>query len=279
MARPFTSKPALSTRSDRDVLGPSGSGTVLLPGDQEIDIRIGRDGGRANLRMRIKLHCPRFAMELGGAEAAKQTAELYAKILRRNLASGRGAQGQALPAIKQATIARRERRKRERVEVSRSAKTNKYGRVVGFKEKVTSGQAKAERMKVRGGPNKSKPYDTIDTQTPFHESGLAAESIVVNHKGTESGDATFLVAMASGGQDRGLSFDDGKGARLFAARHYGFDTIMDLPNEGDVGVMQILDAHYSAVLELGHSVVALLHDFNEMAEDFSEFVDDASGSD
>ena len=60
-------------------------------------------------------------------------------------------------------------------------------------------------------------------------------------KSTERGDPTFLIALPSGGKARGLVNDDGRGARLFAAEHYGFERLMDIPHDLDAEIDRVLE--------------------------------------
>lgn len=193
--------------------------------------------GVGNMRMQVSLNTPGFSVDIGGAELAAKVAALIAEQLSENFAKGLDAQGHALPAIKQVTMDRRRRRRAQREDDL---------------------NAKADRMKVRGGRNRGKAYESVDETTPFHESGIAAENVEVRFKGTESGDPVFLIALPSGGKGRGLVLDDGRGARLFAADHYGFERLMDIPHSLDAEIDKAMEGHLGDVLAAGGSVLSLL---------------------
>jgi len=195
------------------------------------------NSGVGNMRMQVTLESPGFAVDIGGTELAGKVAEQIAEALRENFAKGLDAQGRALAPIGEATRARRARRRAQR--------EDELG-------------AKADRLKVRGGPNRGKTYQATDPNTPFHESGIAAENVEVRFKGTESGDPIFIVALPSGGKARGLVNDDGRGARLFAADHYGFENLMDVPHRLDAAIDKTMEGHLSDVLAAGGSVLKLL---------------------
>jgi hypothetical protein len=209
----------------------------LLARDVRNVVRGDADSGAANVRMLVTLETPGFAVDLGGTELAAKIAELIRAALQANIESGLDAQGRALPALKQSTIGRRARRRRQREDDS---------------------GARADRYKVRGGPNRSKAYAPANPNTPMNESGLAAENVVVTFKGTESGDPVFLIAAPSGGKGRGLVLDDGRGARLFAFDHYGFERLMDIPHGLDAAIDSAMEGHLGDVLAAGGSVLKLL---------------------
>lgn len=235
---------------------------------QVLDVRQS-DGGRAllqvdsviqgadNVRMQVRLVTPGFSIDLGGKELAKRLAVMIRDKLSANYAAGLDAQGSPLPALKQKTIQRRERRKRARIQqfIATAFDTN---------------DASGERYWLRGKPSKFKPTNPT---TPLNESGLFAAGVSVQFKGTVSGDPIFIIAFASGGKERGLTNDDGKGARLFAAEHYGFARLMDIPHELDGVIEQALDNHLAAVLEQTGSVFGLLA---KMSDRIDRFVADAS---
>jgi hypothetical protein len=200
-------------------------------------VRGDTSSGAANIRMRVTLETPGFAVDLGGTELAAKIAELIRAALAANLESGLDSQGRALPPLKQTTIGRRARRRRQREDDS---------------------GARADRYKVRGGPNRGKAYQPTNPDTPMNESGLAAENVVVTFKGTESGDPVFLISAPSGGKGRGLVVDDGRGARLFAFDHYGFERLMDIPHSLDAAIDKAMEGHLGDVLAAGGSVLKLL---------------------
>jgi hypothetical protein len=214
---------------------------AFLGRSQERDIRnvVRGDAGSgvANVRMRVTLETPGFAVDLGGTELAAEIAEMIRAALEANLERGLDAQGRALPPLKQATLGRRARRRRQREDDS---------------------GARADRFKVRGGRNRGKAYVPTNQDTPMNESGLAAENVVVTFKGTESGDPVFLISAPSGGKGRGLELDDGRGARLFAFDHYGFERLMDIPHSLDAAIDKAMEGHLGDVLAAGGSVLKLL---------------------
>lgn len=187
------------------------------------------------MRIRLQLETPGFVVKADGLGAARKVAEAIQKDLTANYEKGKDGRGRNLPAVKQATIDRRRRRREQRSDDS---------------------GAKKQRYKVRGGGS----FDSIDPQTPFHESGLAAEKVVVRFKGRDSGDPVFLIAGPSGGKKRGLINDDGRGARLFAVDHYGFERMYDLPRQSESKIDQILDVHFSDALNAGAGLLGSLGD-------------------
>lgn len=198
------------------------------------------NSGVGNMRMLVGIDTPQFSLDLGGTELAASIAEMIAEKLRENFSQGLDAQGRSLPPIMEATRARRERRKAQREDDL---------------------NAKRDRLKVRGGKHRGKDYDVADVNTPFHESGIAAENVQVQFKGTESGNPVFLIALPSGGKQRGLVNDDGRGARLFAAEHYGFENLMDIPHELDASIDKALEGHWADVLAAGGSTMKMFGQF------------------
>jgi hypothetical protein len=213
----------------------------IIPRIQTRDIRNVVRGdeksGAANVRILVTLETPGFAVDLGGTELAAQIAERIRDEISSNIRQGKDAQGRPLKPISHATSERRRRRRDQREDDT---------------------QAKRDRMKARGGRNRSKAYDTTDLFTPLAESGLFAENIDVRFKGTESGDPVFLIAFPSGGKDRGLVNDDGRGARLFAAQHYGFELLGDVPRQLDAEIDKAMEGHLGDVLARGGSIVQLI---------------------
>ena len=211
---------------------------VLLPRMIARDVRHVVRGdpksGIANLRMRVSIEHPGFALEIGGKELAERIANRIRDRLSEHHAQGRDAKGASLPAIKSATIQRRERRQRQSID-----ETN----------------AKADRFKIRGGRNRGKVYNTIDTRTPFRESGAMAENVSVTFKGRDSGDVIFLISWPSGGKGRGLVNDDGRGARLFAVEHYGAERMAGIPSDLDAWIDKALESHLGAVIAAGRGIM------------------------
>lgn len=194
------------------------------------------NSGVGNMRMLVALDTPGFSIDIGGTELAGEIAEMVAEALQENFAKGLDAQGRALTPISEATKQRRMRRRAQREDDQ---------------------NAKADRMKIRGGRNRGKNYQPIDMDTPFHESGIVAENVQVQFKGTESGNPIFLIVLPSGGKARGLVNDDGRGARLFAADHYGFEALMDIPHSMDAQIDKALEGHLSDVLAAGGSTLKM----------------------
>lgn len=214
----------------------------IIPHGLERDVRNVVRGdassGAANVRMRVTLKAPGFAVDLGGTELAREIAEMIREELSANLVEGRDAQGRPLPPISEETRRRRTRRRNQR--------EDDLG-------------AKADRFKLRGrGPSGKRNYSPTNRETPFNESGLGAENVAVQFKGTESGDPTFIIALPSGGKDRGLVKDDGRGARLFAAEHYGFENLMDIPHGLDAAIDKAMEGHMGDVLAAGGSVLKMV---------------------
>lgn len=234
------------------IIPGSGDGTGrTLERDERLQVRGDESSGVANVRMRCTLHTERFSMApmLGALEMTADIAERIRDALSENFAQGLDAQGRALPPIMSVTVERRERRRRQREDEL---------------------EAKADRMKIRGGRNRGKVYDTIDTTTPLHESGAFAENIDVRFKGIESGDPVWLIAFASGGKKRGLVNDDGRGARLFAAEHYGFERLGDIPRQLDKTIDDALEAHIGHALREGVSIFNRAATMGERLDAFLE---------
>lgn len=211
-----------------------------LTRDDRLVVRGDINSGVGNVRMQVRLvDTPDFAVDLGGTELAQRMAEMIRAKLAENFSQGLDAQGRALPPVTEETRRRRTRRR--------------------FQREDDLG-AKAERFKLRGRGQKGArgSYEPTDRDTPFHESGLAAENVVVTFKSTERGEPTFLIALPSGGKARGLVNDDGRGARLFAAEHYGFERLMDIPHELDAAINDAMAGHLGDVLASGGSVLKLI---------------------
>lgn len=230
----------------------------VIPQTRALDVRLGvpgdLKGGIVNVRMRVSLEAPPYEVALDGKEVAKQTAALIAAQLSENYRQGLDAYGAALPPLSPATVARRERRRRQQDDAS---------------------GARADRYKVRGGKNRGTTYSTADLMTPFHESGLASGNVSVTFKGRDSGDPTFLIALPMGGKGRGLVNDDGRGARGFALRHYGFERMMAIPPQLDGPIDQLLQGHLEDALQAGFSAGK---QFAALAKRVDQFVEEgASG--
>lgn len=217
----------------------------LIPTTQTLDLRFAggakfRGGGGVkaqggipgiiqNIRIRVSLETPKFVLKLRGKEIAKRATYLIRADLRKKFAEGLDAQGRPLPALADATVERRLRRMRQRSDGTRGAPGGR-----------------AQRFSVLGGANKAKAYGTVDVNTPLHESNLFAENVMVTFKGTESGDPTFLISYPSGGH--GFSVDTGRGARLHAVAHYGFERLGDVPNDLDPVLDRIMMEHLSQAI-------------------------------
>ena len=223
MARPAVLMPL--TESDR---------VELIPKTRALDFRMAVPGnmlsGVTNLRMRVTLETPPFEVALDGKAVAQQAAALIQTRLMREYAAGRDAQGRPLPPLTEATVSRRLRRQRQQDDPK---------------------NAKSDRFRVRGGRNRGRSYLPRDARTPLHESGVFAENVTVTFKGRDSGDPVFLISIPSGGKLRGLVDDDGRGARLFAAQHYGFDRIMDIPASLDKDLDATMLEHLASALQEG----------------------------
>ena len=187
------------------------------------------DGVVKNIRVRVELETPKFKIALHGKEIAKRATYLIRDDLRKKFAQGLDAQGRPLPALRDATVERRLRRMRQRNDGTRGAPGGR-----------------ADRFRVRAGGNRNKAYGTVDMNTPLHESGLFTENVSVTFKGTESGDPLFLISYPSGGQ--GYGADSGRGARLHAVEHYGFDRLGDVPNDLDPVLDRIMMEHLSQAI-------------------------------
>lgn len=218
---------------------------VLIPKTSKLDVRMGRAGTPANVRMRVSLEAPRLALELGGRQLARGLAELSRKTISDRFARGLDAHGSPLPPLALATIQRRERRQRQR--------EDELG-------------ARQDRYKLRGRPQPGArgSYSTIDTRTPFHETGLYAENVFTTHKGSVTGDMVFLVGGPSGGAAK-VTADDGRGARYHAVVWYGEDRMWAIPADLDAEIDRRLDVHLEGVLAAGGSVLGLFSDLRDIA--------------
>jgi len=207
--------------------------------------------GIGNFRMQIHLETPGFAIDLDGKEIAKRVAEMIRTELSELYSKGLDARGRALPGLSQATVARRRRRREQRRDDT---------------------GAKRARFKTRGRAGQgARSFLPRDDTTPFHESGLMADGVDVRFKGTESGDPVFLVAFPSGGKKRGLVSDDGRGARLFAVEHYGFERMADVPPKAEPKIDKMLELHLEDLINGGTSVIA---QFGEIVRTLDDFVEE-----
>lgn len=269
---------------------------VLIPRkierDERLVVRGDPKSGIANLRMRVSIEHPGFALEIGGKDLALRIANRIRDRLSQLYAEGRDARGSSLPALKAATIKRRERRRRQ-VEDDTAAKF--------------------DRFTIRGGRNKGKAYDTTDTRTPFHESGAMAENVSVTFKGRDSGDVVFLISWPSGGKYRtnytgnylttktkrdrktgeveigdlkkesfrtehlrGLVGDDGRGARLFAVEHYGADRMAGIPPDLDRWIDQALESHLGAVIAAGRGIMNVARSLQRVVDKAGQLAETAT---
>ncbi len=276
----------------------------MIPRIQERDARLvvrGKPGsGIANMRMRVTLQTPSFAVDFHGQDYAAAVADRVRERLGELYAQGRDARGRALPPLKQRTIHRRRRRQEQ---LTRTGGTAHLGGKIGSSarggklhqrqfaeadrlDKMRRPRALGndpfgalrDRFKVRGRGGRGKggrAYAPKDLTTPLHESGLFADNVDVRWKGTESRDPTFLIAIPGGGKSRGLVNDDGRGARQFAAQHYGFERLMDIPPDLDDFIDKTMAAHLDDVLRLGGEVI---NKFSRLAEKFEAVIEQgASG--
>lgn len=251
-----------------------------------------------NMRMSLELtENPGFALDLGGIEAAKAAAEIIRKALSENYQRGLDARGDSLPAISPTTEKRRERRQRQAFTGSLATRSYKEARGKKAKSKIAQQHADTmgsyllgikERFRLRGkSPSGKREYPgPVDLKTPFHESGLASENVVVYWKGYSTtaeargyenrGDPTFDIAWPTGGKERGLHNDDGKGARLFAVQHYGFERMADIPRSCEAALDQALDNYLSRLALVGGSLTGSVRQIWAIAERAGEVVEKAA---
>lgn len=266
---------------------------VIKTEDPRYTVRGQVGGPIGNMRMRITLtENPGFNIDLQGKEAAAAAANIIRDGLVRNFKRGLDAEGDPLPQLLLQTVARRERRQRQAfvgslaVRAFKEAKGKKRKAKVAHQHADTIGGYMAnlhERFRLRGrAPSGKHQYPgPIDMITPFHESGLIAENVVVAWKGWSerkqvgSGDPEFLIAWPTGGQTRGLHRDDGKGARLFAVRHYGFERMAGIPRNCERKLDQMLDNYLSRLLLVGRAPLRVLSQTVEILEHASAAIDDA----
>ena len=227
----------------------AGDRVTLIPKTAALKIRVGKTGEPVNLGLTVTLDTPRFDMDLGGREIARDIAERYALNLSAKFAQGFDAHGRALKAISQETRERRQRRQRQR-------------------EDQTG--AKGERFlnRARGREHSYRP---VDDTTPMHESGLFADGVVVTHIGTRTGDPIFGIAFPLGGGAR-MRLDDGRGARLHALQHYGIEEMIGLPSDMDAEVDARLHDHLNQVLRAVGSLRRLIGGIREVVEDVTGIV-------
>lgn len=244
---------------------------VLIPHRLERDARFRIRGdassGIGNLRMRVTLETPGLVLDLNGAEVAKRIAVMVRENLSRKFAKGQDAQGRALPAIKGSTIERRIRRTTESAvrtihhegrlgrALNKAQAAGDAKKIQSLTKRLASGGLE-QRFRLRGRSyGHGGPYHPHAGTTPLNESGLFADNVAVEHKGKNSGDPTFLISLPSGGKNRGLVNDDGRGARQFAAKHYGFERLLAFPHDLDAAIDKELEMHLADVLESGLGVL------------------------
>ena len=205
--------------------------------------------------MRVELEAPRLKVNLDGKEIARRATYLIRADLRAKFAKGLDAQGRPLPALADATVERRLRRMRQRNDGARG-----------------NPGSRADRFRVRAGANQSKSYATVDVNTPLHESDLFADNVMVTFKGRDSGDPIFLISYPSGGQ--GYSEDTGRGARLHAVAHYGFERIGDIPNDMDPILDRMMMEHLGRAIG---EVMGMGSSWMRISEAAKEFVEQGTG--
>lgn len=253
--------------------------TRLIPVVKRADPRYEKSGDVntpvVNYRMTVQLtDNPGFALDLGGREAAWAAADLIRQGLVANYEAGRDARGVPLPALDDATIKRRERRARQWERGERALTKWRTAKGKKAKQKVAQGHADTigshlvnlqERFKLRGrSPSGRRDYRPMGGKVPFNESGLIAQNVVVYWKGFNKktgegeGDPTFDIAWPTGGKQRGLHNDDGKGARLFAVRHYGFERMADIPDNIEARLDMMLDNYLSRLSIIGKAGIGIL---------------------
>jgi hypothetical protein len=251
--------------------------TQLIPTSVTPDPRYTKEGKVGNMRVQVRLHTNGFSLDLGGEELAWKIADMIRSEISQNLQRGRDIHGAPLPALKQATIERRDRRQRQGLHgldlrAEREAfkkgyrKLKKADPIAAFAGKFATSLDTADpngtlrdrfRLRGRGPSGKTRYPGTVDTATPFHESGLGSENVQVTRKSRDYHEAIWLVAYPSGGKARGLHTDDGRGARLFAVSHYGWDRMAGLPRGIEREIDSLITEHHNAILQAGSSLIEI----------------------
>lgn len=245
--------------------------------------------GVANFRMLVTLATPSFAVNFGGKDHAMAVADRIRERLSELYAQGRDARGRSLPRLAPKTIKRRIRRNLQWFGKGGTAHLGgRHGnlhkrqfaeaeKLANLKRTRTLGNdpfgALRDRFKVRRGKNRGKAYRPTDPSTPLNESGLFAGNVIVTWKSTERGDPTFLIAIPGAGKNRGLVNDDGRGSRQFAAQHYGFERLMDIPPDLDSFIDQAMAAHLDDVLRLGGEIIGK---FSRLAKKVEVVIEEGS---
>jgi hypothetical protein len=223
--------------------------------------------GVGNMAVYVELEIPSLIVEHHARELGKKVAVMVRNTLSERHARGQDAQGRALPPLAQATIKRRARRVVSYGEADSLRDVSKglssaARRTASLEDDIGAHKLKraisdqTERFTLRGRSyGKGGPYVPRGGDTPYNESGLAADNVAVEWKGTESGDPIWQISFASGGKERGLENDDGRGARLFAVRHYGWDRMADIPRDLDGQIDEEMAKHLDGALAAGVGLV------------------------
>ena len=253
--------------------------------------------GVANFRMLVTLATPSFAVDFHGKDYAAAVADRVRERLGELYAQGKDARGRALPPLRKTTISRRMRRGQQlrrtggTKHLGGKSGSSKSGGKLHERQRAEAARLDAlrrprvlgndpfgalrDRFKGRGGKNRGKTYGPKNSTIPLNESGLFADNVQVRFKSTERGDPTFLIAIPGGGKSRGLVNDDGRGARQFAARHYGFERLMDIPPDLDEFINRTMAAHIDDVLRMGGEII---NKFSRLAKKVEAVIEEgASG--